>query len=144
MKVENPDLSPINKPIICNKCRQSCVPDNSIKDGGPNCNYGLINASFSSGYHSILEFEDMNRFTFSICEPCLKKIFYLFITPPKQHRIYYLNAEGQDGCVANGDLIEVPETPENINKQMLMMAKTMRKWDAEEAQSKTCAILTGP
>lgn len=131
MKIENPNLSPIDKPIICNKCGKSCVSDDSIKDGGPNCNFGLINASFSSGYHSIPEFEDMKRFTFSMCELCLKELFSTFSIQPKQHYIYFLNVEDSDGCVTDGDLIEVPETPENVAKQMSMMTKTMRKWDLE-------------
>lgn len=59
--------------ITCNKCANSCVPELAKQDNGKD-NYGLIEAYFDSEYSSISEFGDMVRFTFSLCESCLKQI----------------------------------------------------------------------
>lgn len=112
MKVENRDLSPTNKTILCNKCEQPCSPNNllSLDEGN---NYGLINASFTSGFDSVPEFEDLNRFTFSMCEVCLVKLFSSFRIKPKQHRIIFINEIVNDEI----NFIETEDTPENFERQ---------------------------
>lgn len=83
--------------IICNKCGDSCTPEDARKprgtpvkwvDGegfltiseeesvilhGPNA-YGLIETTVSGGYDSS-HLEDVTSYTFSVCEPCLAKFF---------------------------------------------------------------------
>ena len=113
MKIENPNLSPTDKPIICNKCEGSCSPTNSSDSAKYGNNYGLINASFTSGYDSISQFEDLNRFTFSLCEHCLSEMFSTFRIKPKQHRIIFINEVINDEI----DFIETEDNAENYERQ---------------------------
>ena len=108
MKVENPNIQDVNKPIRCNKCGEYCSLTDLLED-----NYGLLNASFASGYNSIPQFEDMLRFTFSLCEHCLLDLFLTFKIKPKQHAITFINVV-IDGKV---DLVEMEDTLENFEKQ---------------------------
>lgn len=63
----------ITDDIICNKCGSTC----KTKCG----NYeGLIETQVYGGYDALLG--DMVRYTFSICEICLKDMFDKFKIPP--------------------------------------------------------------
>lgn len=58
--------------VYCNRCGESCgLPD---ADG---CPHGLIEATVHGGYHSKL-LVDQERYTFSLCEPCLFAMFATF------------------------------------------------------------------
>lgn len=60
--------------ILCNRCGGSCKTEIG--------NYeGLVETVIQGGDDSKLG--DMVRFTFSICEPCLKEIFATFKHPPE-------------------------------------------------------------
>ena len=112
MRIENPDLAPTNKTIHCNKCGQPCSPNN-LRSLHECNNYGLINASFTSGFDSVPELEDLNRFTFSMCEVCLVKLFSSFRIKPKQHRIIFINEIVNDEI----NFIETEDTLENYERQ---------------------------
>lgn len=66
--------------IICNMCGKSCF-------GGMNYN-GLIEVSVSGGYDSTA-LEDGVRYTFSICEDCLKEYVFdkCMILPETEDRL---------------------------------------------------------
>ena len=71
-------------PIICNKCGKSCAkPEN---DEPLQCNYGLIDATFTAGYFSEV-FEDLDKITFSICEECLFELFLTFKIMPEAQEV---------------------------------------------------------
>lgn len=108
MKVENPNIQDVNKPIRCNKCDEYCSLTDKLEE-----NYGLLNASFSSGYNSIPQFEDMVRFTFSLCEHCLLDLFKTFKNKPSKHEIIFINE------IINNEveIVEVENNAENIKKQ---------------------------
>ncbi len=75
--------------IICNKCGESCIPEH-CRDGnhGPGSFYGLIEASFTSGYCSPT-LPDGNSYSFSICETCMAEIFKTFkIAPEEQEALF--------------------------------------------------------
>lgn len=56
--------------IICNKCGRSCKDSSEM-------NYeGLLEISVEGGYASILG--DTVKYTFSLCEECLKELFESF------------------------------------------------------------------
>jgi hypothetical protein len=70
--------------VDCNKCGKSCAkPEN---DAQLQCNYGLNNASFTTGYFSDV-FEDLNKITFSMCEECLFELFLTFKVMPKMQEV---------------------------------------------------------
>lgn len=54
--------------------------DRDALEGHTNA-YGLIEATVSGGYDSNA-LEDMESYTFSLCEPCLKVLFDTFKHPP--------------------------------------------------------------
>lgn len=61
---------------FCNLCGESCRPS-GVNRWGPwssEYNHGLLNAKVVGGYHSN-HLLDMNQYTFSFCEPCLRKLF---------------------------------------------------------------------
>jgi hypothetical protein len=108
MKVENPNIQDVNKPIRCNKCGEYCSLTDKLED-----NYGLLNASFSSGYSSIPQFGDMVRFTFSLCEHCLFDLFKTFKNKPVEHKMLFINKIINDEV----EVIEVEDNAENTEKQ---------------------------
>ena len=93
--------------VLCNKCGESCIPPTARdrREGqavkwiegqghvaisqeealilyGPVL-YGLIEASVTGGYESYA-LEDMQKYTFSLCEICLKQLFDAFKIPVAQ------------------------------------------------------------
>ena len=65
--------------IICNRCGKSCM---SGKNDGIDDGYGLIETTVCGGYWSTYLYDDV-RYTFSLCEECLRELFDNFIIPPK-------------------------------------------------------------
>lgn len=61
--------------VLCNSCGESCL--NDIGDFN-----GLIDAIITCGYGSLIE--DDTKYTFSICESCLKKMFDTFKIGPSK------------------------------------------------------------
>lgn len=74
----------MNKACLCNKCGKTCVKPEEPKD--LQCNYGLNNASFTTGYFS-QKFEDLDRITFSMCEECLFELFLTFKIMPEAQEV---------------------------------------------------------
>ena len=75
--------------FLCNKCGESCVPKDCWKQDcwKPNPDYyGLIEVSFSTGYLSE-KFPDAKRYTFSLCEKCLAKLFKTFKIKPEEENM---------------------------------------------------------
>lgn len=64
--------------VICNKCEKSCRPSKEVPDF-----YGLIEASFSTGYFSEA-LPDGMRYSFSLCEECLAELFKSFKISPEE------------------------------------------------------------
>ena len=62
--------------ILCNQCGDSLRP--SLVDGNF---HGLIEAEVFGGYGATLG--DQESYKFSICEPCLRKLFAGFVLPPE-------------------------------------------------------------
>lgn len=63
--------------VLCNKC------GNSLKIGHFNEFYGLVEVEFSTGYFSNA-LPDGMIYSFSLCEPCLEKLFKEFKLPPTE------------------------------------------------------------
>lgn len=120
--------------ITCNKCANSCIPELAKQDNGKD-NYGLIEAYFDSGYNSIPEFGDMVRFTFSLCESCLKNLFETFAIKPNQQQMMLLQQWKDDSKKDFTDLL-VPETKENYQKH-LEFTKEMLKLRFKSTKSCT-------
>jgi hypothetical protein len=97
---------------ICNKCGESCVPvaargggpgvpikwnketgnfdvltkEQALMERGPDL-YGLIGCVVSGGYYSSNDekgLSDMEKYTFSLCEGCLRSLFDSFKVPVQQ------------------------------------------------------------
>lgn len=68
--------------VICNKCSKSCRPSNEVPDF-----YGLIEASFTTGYFSEA-LPDGARYTFSLCEECLAELFKEFQISPEEMEFF--------------------------------------------------------
>lgn len=66
----------------CNGCGGGLVPLEAAT-AGIDDDYGLLDASFSTGYFST-SFPDGETLTFSLCEPCLKHLVDGFVVPPKR------------------------------------------------------------
>lgn len=100
--------------VLCNKCGESCIPpDARVERGQPvkwiegqglvaithdealilrgPCLYGLIEQTVSGGYDSYA-LEDLQKYTFSLCEGCLKELFDAFKIPVSQRE--YIIGEG--------------------------------------------------
>lgn len=75
---------------LCNLCGESCffIQENrSTEDKKFGSNYGLIDCTVSGGYESTPgngqgTLDDLETYTFSLCEFCLDWLFKLFKTPP--------------------------------------------------------------
>lgn len=75
---------------LCNLCGESCyfTQDNrSADDKRFGSNYGLIDCTVSGGYESTPgnghgALDDLETYTFSMCEFCLDWLFKLFKIPP--------------------------------------------------------------
>lgn len=72
----------------CNKCGELCTTPSLETDlamhpanGREREWYGLIDAEFTTGYFSDA-LVDGHKYTFSMCEPCLKALFETFTIPP--------------------------------------------------------------
>ena len=63
--------------ILCNRCERSC------KNNDDDNFYGLIEASFSTGYGSPC-LPDGMCYTFSLCEKCLDLLFEDFRIKPEE------------------------------------------------------------
>ena len=60
--------------ILCNMCGGSCRDVESV-------NYeGLLEVTVQGGYNALLGY--MTAYTFSLCEPCLSKLFEQFQIKP--------------------------------------------------------------
>lgn len=68
--------------VICNKCGKSCRPSDEVPDF-----YGLIEASFSTGYES-KALPDGMSYTFSLCEECLAELFDSFQIEPEEKTFF--------------------------------------------------------
>jgi hypothetical protein len=94
--------------VLCNKCGESCIPESwrsenisergtpvkwipdvglveitqeeSLELRGPVL-YGLIEQEYTGGYDSIEGIQDLTKYTFSLCELCLKSLFDSFKIP---------------------------------------------------------------
>jgi len=66
--------------IRCNKCGELCSTpsqERHVLNGGNRCWYGLIEAKFTTGYFSDV-LDDMQAYSFSLCEPCVKELMASF------------------------------------------------------------------
>ncbi len=72
------------KEILCNLCGECMCPDYENEQGTWYSQepHGLYEASVTGGYESYHLF-DMNKYTFSFCELCLRKLFVLCKIKPK-------------------------------------------------------------
>jgi len=68
--------------VVCNKCSKSCRPNKEVSDF-----YGLIEASFATGYESEA-LPDGVTFTFSLCEECLAEMFKGFSIEPEKEEFF--------------------------------------------------------
>lgn len=68
--------------VICNKCKKSCRPNDEVSDF-----YGLIEASFSTGYYS-QDLPDGVVYSFSLCEECLSELFKSFQIEPETKEFF--------------------------------------------------------
>ena len=71
--------------IICNKCGESCKIGNIGETGNQkNLDWdiygGLIESEIFGGYYSS-KLDDQSKYTFSLCEHCLVKMFKNFKVP---------------------------------------------------------------
>lgn len=69
--------------ILCNQCGESCEsPHYPFPEEGSEADraYGLINAKVR-GHYCSHALTDLTEYTFSLCEPCLKKLFEGFKIP---------------------------------------------------------------
>lgn len=70
--------------VRCNMCENSLIKgeEYTFKDY-----YGLINATFTTGYYSD-DFPDGFRYTFSLCESCLRTLFCKFKIQPNKKDLF--------------------------------------------------------
>ena len=73
--------SEITVDVRCNKCGDSLIPpsERSVERAGNPPLYGLVEQTVSGGFESTA-LHDLEHYTFSICEPCLKEMFDGFRT----------------------------------------------------------------
>lgn len=92
--------------VLCNKCGESCTPPAARSERGQHVKwiegqglvaitpeealslrgpplYGLIEQTVRGGYDSYA-LEDLEKYTFSLCEGCLKELFDAFKIPVAQ------------------------------------------------------------
>ena len=74
--------------VLCNLCGNSCCPNEKTLFGAwkSNTAHGLIDASVTGGYESYHLF-DLTRYTFSLCEKCLRQLFIKCVIKPKLHDV---------------------------------------------------------
>jgi hypothetical protein len=71
--------------LLCNQCGSECRLPAGPTGSGSSL-YGLIDASFTTGYFSEV-LDDCERFTFSLCEPCVKALMLGFKLPASRVEI---------------------------------------------------------
>jgi len=71
------------KEILCNLCGECMCPLGTMNE---QCPHGLHEAQVTGGYDSY-HLLDMNVYTFSICEECLRKLFMVAKIPPQVHDV---------------------------------------------------------
>ncbi len=74
--------------VRCNKCGELCTTPSQerqmlMSHRGTRDWYGLIEAKFTTGYFSDV-LNDMQAYTFSLCEPCVKELMESFTLPAEQ------------------------------------------------------------
>ncbi len=65
--------------VLCNNCGGTMCPIGTMNEIHP---HGLHKAKVTGGFNSYHLF-DMTRYTFSLCEKCLRELFNKFIIPPE-------------------------------------------------------------
>jgi len=91
--------------LLCNLCGGPMCP-HEVKMSGTwqsDVRHGLVDAKVVGGYESY-HLLDMNQYTFSFCEQCLRKLFVQCKIKPEVHRMNF-----SSGLV--GDLEEREEYP---------------------------------
>ena len=66
------------KEILCNQCGECMCPIGTMNEQSP---HGLYNISVAGGYDSY-HLIDLTKYTFNICEKCLRHLFMNFKIPP--------------------------------------------------------------
>lgn len=71
--------------ILCNLCGETMCPIGTMNEQHP---HGLFEAKVVGGYDSY-HLLDMNRYTFSFCEKCLRQLFIQCKIKPEVHDISF-------------------------------------------------------
>lgn len=88
----NSKLAQDPKEILCNMCGETMCPIGQMNEQHP---HGLHNIHVAGSFDSYHLF-DMTRYTFSMCEKCLRILFNQFLIKPT------LNEEDFDGNLTEG------------------------------------------
>lgn len=80
----------MEKELLCNLCGESMCPNERARSGiwQSEHPHGLINAKVTGGYESY-HLMDLSQYTFSFCEPCLRKLFVRCKIKPQIHDMIF-------------------------------------------------------
>lgn len=89
---------------ICNLCGESCCPNHTGRTGTWKSDRpcGLIDAQVIGGYESY-HLMDMSQYTFSLCEPCLRKLFVECKVKPKIHDVLFPHVMDENSNFIQGN-----------------------------------------
>lgn len=90
------------KEILCNMCGESMCPIGTHNEQYP---HGLHNAKVIGGYESY-HLLDMNRYTFSFCEKCLRQLFIQCKIKPDVDEMNFGGGSTEDSWEADQEAYE--------------------------------------